>query len=176
VLIGIFLLSLSVACEACDSTPDSSANAISNSTAEIAQLALSFLSLTRCVLLAPLALEVLAADQVSNCFFPTTDGLIPSTLTSVGGLFGRYARRAKRIRTSLNSGVGGVRLGSSFGLALVGVSLVSGATSNSSDSRLDGTYMTAMSADDGNWSAVVPTGCRVDVGLESRSVLVRHFV
>jgi hypothetical protein len=62
VLTGIFLLSLSVACEACDGTPHSSANTISNSTAEIAQLALSFLSLTRCVLLAPLALEVLAAD------------------------------------------------------------------------------------------------------------------
>jgi hypothetical protein len=62
VLIGIFLLTLSVACEACDGTPDSSTNAISNSTAEIAQLALGFLSLTRYILLAPLALEVLAAD------------------------------------------------------------------------------------------------------------------
>jgi hypothetical protein len=37
--------------------------------------------------------------------------------------------------------VGGIPLSSSFGLALVGVSLISGATSNSSDSRLDGTYI-----------------------------------
>jgi hypothetical protein len=134
------LLSLSVACEACDGTPHSSANAISNSTAEIAQLALGFLSLTRCVLLASLALEVLAADQVSNCFFPTANGLVPSALTSVGGLFGRYARRAERIRTSLDTGMGGVPLGRSFGLALVGVGLVAGAASNSSDPRLDSAY------------------------------------
>jgi hypothetical protein len=136
VLIGIFLLSNPITGKTCNSASNSSSNAVANATAQIAELPFRLLSLARGVLLATLALEILTADQVANCFLATADGLVPGALGTITRVFGWNTRRAQCVWAGLDSGVRGILLSFSLGIGLFGVGLVAGTTCDGGDARL----------------------------------------
>lgn len=61
---------------------------LTNATAQIVQLALSLLALTLQVLFAPLLLQVLIADQITNSLLAGADGLIPRAFAAIRIVFG----------------------------------------------------------------------------------------
>jgi hypothetical protein len=135
-LIGILLLSGPITGKPCNGAANSTSNAVSDATAQVAKLSLCLLSLASGVLLAALALEVLTANQVANRFLATADGLVPGALATVTRVFGWNTRRAQGVWPGLNSGVRSIFLSFSFGFGLVGVGLVAGAACDGGDARL----------------------------------------
>ena len=115
-------LLLAVASKACDSSTNATSDAVRDALAEIADLALSFLTLSFLVLADALLLQTFGADKVSNHLFARTDGLVPGTFLTVGVVLG-HARGGDTVASNAGTCVRNFLFGISLGLLVLSCGL-----------------------------------------------------
>jgi len=104
-------------------TSDSASNPISDSLAQILDLALSFLALAFLVLANTFLPQAFGTNQIPNCFLTSTNGLVPGSLGAVGGVFGDATGGVDGEGTGFGGRMGEVMLGVGFGLLVFGDTL-----------------------------------------------------
>lgn len=106
-----------------ESASNSTANAIADALAQVADLTLSFLALSFGVLLLASLAQTLEAQRAAESFLSSADGLVPGAGAAVGVVL-CDALGADRVAANVGPGVGDVLAGVCFGFLLLGLVLV----------------------------------------------------
>ena len=171
VLSFIRSLGLLVTSQAGKGTTDGASNAVADTVSKIGNLTLGFLALALLVLSDALLLETLCAEETSNCLLSSTDSLVPGSFSAVRR-FGGDTRSRHIDGADRASSVRKVLLDVGFILPLFALSLcyVSQAGGRATQSA----YLVGSGAGEATKDRLGSACSRVDVGLESGSLLVRH--
>jgi hypothetical protein len=163
-----------VASDASNSTTDGARDTISDAGSEVWKLALGLLLLALLVLLGSLLLQGLVADEVAEGLLAGTESLVPRAGAAVGVVLGD-TRGWDAVAADVGSGVRGVVLDFGFGLLVLasGLSCVRVVLTVVERSQA---YLVGVATDERAQSGLSGARGRVDVRLESGSVLVRHVV
>ena len=102
------LLSLTIARKPSSRTPKGTLSAILDAAAEVAQLALSLLTLASLVLLQTFLPQAIEAESVAHGLLACTNGLVPAAFGAAGVVFGDTTGAGHVVGAYFPEGVGGV--------------------------------------------------------------------